>query len=96
MPSGTGGSVFWDTSKFKYPEARREEHYDTYKSAKQGTDVKVLDAYRWLEQPLHKSVETKAFVEAQAELTQRYLAQDPNRDALEEKITENWNYARCK
>lgn len=88
-------SIPWDTSKFKYPEARREEHYDTFTSAKQG-EVKVLDAYRWLEEPPNKSKETEAFVEAQAELTQKYLAQDPNREALKEKLTENWNYARCE
>lgn len=89
-------SVPWEPSKFPYPKARREEHYDTYKSAKQGKDVKVLDAYRWLEEPPNKSKETEAFVEAQAELTQKYLAQDPHREALKEKLTENWNYARCQ
>lgn len=89
-------SIPWDTSKFKYPEARREEHYDTFRCTKQGEQVKVLDAYRWLEEPPSKSKETEAFVEAQAELTQKYLAQDPNREALKEKLTENWNYARCE
>lgn len=96
MTSSSVSSIPSDTSKFKYPEARREEHYDTYKSAKQGKDVKVLDAYRWLEQPPNKSKETEAFVQAQAELTQKYLAQNPHREAFKEKLTENWNYARCE
>jgi hypothetical protein len=94
--STTGTPFAWDPSKFPYPSARREEHYDTYNSAKQGKQVKVLDAYRWLEEPPNKSKETEAFVQAQAELTQKYLAQDPHREALKEKLTENWNYARCK
>lgn len=94
--TSTSASKPWDPAKFKYPEARREEHYDVYKSAKQGRDVRVLDAYRWLEEPPSKSKETEDFIKAQAELTQRYLAQDPNREALKEKLTENWNYARCE
>lgn len=93
--SSTSASPPWDPVKFKYPKARREEHYDFYKSAKQGKEVEVLDAYRWLEEPPSKSKETEDFLQAQADLTQRYLAQDPNREALKEKLTENWNYARC-
>lgn len=85
----------WDSTKFPYPKARREEHYDTYKSNSKG-DVKVQDAYRWLEEPPNKSKETEQFVEAQAELTQKYLAQDSNREALREKLTENWNFPRCE
>jgi prolyl oligopeptidase len=85
----------WDPSKFKYPKARREDCYDTYVSSKRGK-IKILDAYRWLEEPPDKSIETEHFIRAQDELTQRYLAQDPNRDAFKEKLTENWNYARCE
>lgn len=85
----------WDPSKFKYPKARREDCYDTYVSSKRGK-IKVLDAYRWLEEPPDKSKETEGFIQAQAELTQRYLAQDPHRDAFKEKLIENSNYAKCE
>lgn len=84
----------WDPKANPYPQARREEHYDTYKSEKHG-EVKVHDPYRWLEIPPSESAETKKFVQEQADLTERYLSNDPNRDSFAADLKENWNYARC-
>ena len=33
----------------RYPIARRSDHFDTYKSAEKGEDVKIHDPYQWLE-----------------------------------------------
>lgn len=61
-----------------YPPARRSNAADSFQSAKTGGVVQVLKPYDWLED--RNSDETKAFVAAQNELLEKYLA-DP---ALEE------------
>lgn len=92
--SSSGSAATALKQPLAYPSARRDEVYDTFKSAAKG-QVKVHDPYRWLHEPPSKSSDTKAFVEAQEKLTRDFLEQDPNRAALREKLTENWNYARC-
>ncbi|ORZ38479.1 prolyl endopeptidase-like protein [Catenaria anguillulae PL171] len=53
---------------------------------------KIADPYRWLEEP--DSDETTAFVNAQADLTEAYLAQYPDKEKFETKLTEMFNYER--
>ncbi len=69
-----------------YPVSKTVEQIDDY----HGT--KVADPYRWLEDA--NSPETKAWVEAQNKLTQAYLAQIPEREAIRKRLTELWNYER--
>jgi len=69
-----------------YPVARRDDVVDDY----HGT--KVADPYRWLEEP--DSPETRAWVEAENEITFRYLEGIPQRGAIEERITALWDYER--
>ena len=71
---------------FQYPETRRSDQTDTY----HGTTV--ADPYRWLEDP--NSEETKAWVEAQNEVTFGYLRQLPTVEPLKKRLTELWNYER--
>jgi prolyl oligopeptidase len=76
-----------------YPATRRTEQTDIYHG------VTVADPYRWLEDP--NSEETKAWVEAQNEVTFGYLDQLPGRDGgafqrnrLKARLTELWDYER--
>ncbi|MEL7508530.1 MAG: prolyl oligopeptidase family serine peptidase [Cyanobacteria bacterium J06554_1] len=71
---------------FQYPQTRRCDQTDTY----HGTTV--ADPYRWLEDP--NSDETKAWVEAQNEVTFSYLRQLPAVEPLKQRLTELWNYER--
>ena len=71
---------------FSYPPTRRCDQTDTYHG------VTVADPYRWLEDP--NSDETKAWVEAQNEVTFGYLRQLPAVEPLQQRLTELWNYER--
>ncbi|KAK7488960.1 hypothetical protein BaRGS_00019764 [Batillaria attramentaria] len=73
--------------KFTYPEARRDESVvEDY----HGT--KINDPYRWLEDP--DAEETKAFVDAQNEVSKPFIEACPVREKLLKRITEVWDYAK--
>lgn len=73
--------------KFEYPKPRKANQVDNY----HGT--MVSDPYRWMEDaPLN--AETQAWIEAQNQLTDSYLASIPERDAIKARLTEVWNYER--
>jgi prolyl oligopeptidase len=69
-----------------YPLTKKVDQVDDY----HGT--KVEDPYRWLEDDY--SEETKAWVEAQNRVTFSYLKGLPQREPLEARLTELWNYPR--
>jgi prolyl oligopeptidase len=69
-----------------YPPARKSDVVDDY----HGT--KVADPYRWLEDP--DAPETRAWIEAENQLTQGYLAQIPQREAIRRRLTTLWNYPK--
>jgi len=69
-----------------YPETAKDETTDNYF----GTEV--ADPYRWLEDD--RSEETEAWVVAQNEVTFGYLETIPFRNALNERLTEIWNYPK--
>jgi len=69
-----------------YPVSKKGDQVDNY----HGTVV--ADPYRWLEDA--NSAETKAWVEAQNKVTQAYLAQIPQREAIRQRLTKLWNYER--
>ncbi len=69
-----------------YPVSRHSDQVDTYHG------IEVQDPFRWLEDP--DSEETRAWVEAQNQLTFGYLESIPTRDALRERLTTLWNYAK--
>lgn len=70
----------------KYPLTRKEDVVDTYHG------VQVPDPYRWLEDD--NSAETKAWVEAQNEVTYAYLEKLPQREPLRRRLTDIVNYER--
>jgi prolyl oligopeptidase len=76
-----------------YPETATVDHVDTYRSATRG-EVAVADPYRWLETDVRVSDEVAAWVAAQNEVTDAYLATLPGRDMISERLRELWNYER--
>eukprot|EP01137_Pigoraptor_chileana_P035906 Opistho-2@30647 len=71
--------------KHKYPATRRDESVvDDY----HGTVV--ADPYRWLEDP--NAADTKAFVDAQNDVTNTVLAQCETRSKFNERMTELFDY----
>jgi prolyl oligopeptidase len=69
-----------------YPVTNKVAQTDNY----HGTTI--ADPYRWLEDA--NSAETKDWVEAQNKVTQAYLAQIPQREAIRQRLTQLWNYER--
>lgn len=72
--------------KLVYPETKKIAQADDYHG------VSVADPYRWLEDP--DSEPTRAWVAAQNEVTFGYLAQIPQRAALQARLTQLWDYER--
>ncbi|MEO0013410.1 MAG: hypothetical protein RLZZ535_1799, partial [Cyanobacteriota bacterium] len=69
-----------------YPSTNQVAQSDNYHG------VEVKDPYRWLEDP--DSDATKAWVQAQNELTNSYLATIPTRDKLQQRLTQLWDYEK--
>jgi len=69
-----------------YPVTSTIDHIDQYHG------VEVADPYRWLEDP--NSDETKAWIEAQNQVTFTYLKQIPICDRLKQRVTTLWNYEK--
>ena len=69
-----------------YPTTRQGDHVDDYHGEK------VADPYRWLEDP--NSEETKAWIQAQNEITFAYLQQIPAREKLKQRLTQLWDFAK--
>ncbi|CAL1703361.1 unnamed protein product [Somion occarium] len=78
----------WVTNR--YPPTRRSDHVDVYKSESKG-EVRVADPYEWLE---HNTPETDAWTTAQVEFTKEYLDKNTDRQALEDEIRKNTDYAK--
>lgn len=72
--------------KLIYPQAKQSDQVDDY------FGTKVADPYRWLENA--DSAETKAWVEAQNQVTFGYLNQIPERAQIKERLTRLWNYEK--
>jgi prolyl oligopeptidase len=72
----------------KYPDTKRTDHVDTL----HGT--KVADPYRWLEQDVRESKEVAAWVEEENKVTFEYLKAIPQREGIQKRLTELWNYER--
>lgn len=71
---------------FNYPETAKVDTVDTY------FGHQVADPYRWLEDD--QSAETKAWVDAQNQVTNAFLNQIPFRDSIKARLQQVWSYAR--
>ena len=69
-----------------YPKTETVKQIDDYHG------VKVKDHYRWLENP--DSPETKAWVEAQNEVTFGFLEQISERETIRKRLTDLWDYEK--
>src|SRR6188472_2935188 len=76
------------STKMKYPETRRVDQVDEF------FGVKVLDPYRWLEADVRESPEVAEWVKKENDVARAYLDAIPQRDAIEKRLTELWNYER--
>ncbi|MFQ5495927.1 MAG: prolyl oligopeptidase family protein, partial [Phycisphaerae bacterium] len=74
------------TQRFSYPQARMADVVDDH----HGT--LVSDPYRWLEDP--DSQESRAWIEAENEITFGYLDDIPERARIKDRLTKLWNYER--
>jgi prolyl oligopeptidase len=68
--------------KLSYPATRRVDHVDEYHG------VTVADPYRWLEADVRTSPEVAAWVVQQNQVTEAYLKEIPQREALKKRLTE--------
>ena len=69
-----------------YPPSPAIDQVDEYHG------VKVADPYRWLEDP--DSEESRAWIEAQNQVTFAYLEQIGVRDRIKNRLTELWDYEK--
>ena len=69
-----------------YPATRQVDTVTTY------FGTKVADPYRWLEND--QAPDTKAWVQAENQVTQDYLGKIPYREAIRTRLTKLWNYEK--
>jgi prolyl oligopeptidase len=69
-----------------YPNSQQVDQIDEYHG------IQVADPYRWLEDP--ESDETKAWVEAQNNVTFGYLNQISDRENIKQRLTKLWDYEK--
>lgn len=69
-----------------YPVTKKVGQVDTYHGQE------IADPYRWLEDI--DSAETTAWIKAQNDVTQEFLAKIPGRDRIAARATEIWNFNR--
>lgn len=69
-----------------YPNSHKVEQVDDYHG------MQVADPYRWLEDP--DSEETKAWVEAQNQVTFGFLSEIAAREQIEKRLTQLWDYEK--
>jgi len=71
---------------FVYPASATVDQVDTYHG------IPVADPYRWLENP--DSPESRAWIEAQNQLTFQFLSEIPARDRIRQRLTQLWDFER--
>ena len=69
-----------------YPDSPRTDKFDIIHG------IKVADPYRWLEDL--DSEQTQRWIEAENQVTFKYLGQIRARESIRERITELWNYEK--
>lgn len=80
--------LFAEDADLTYPQTKTVNQVDTYHG------VNVADPYRWLEDDVRVSEDVAEWVTQQNEVTFAYLKSIPERDRVEKRVTELWNYER--
>src|SRR5437868_12979307 len=75
-----------DPPKVSYLQTKKTDVVDDY------FGTKVADPYRWMESL--DSPEVAAWVAAQNQVTEKYLAQLPLRQHFKQRITQLWDYPK--
>jgi prolyl oligopeptidase len=75
-----------ESTRLVYPEARKIDQVDDF------FGTKVPDPYRWLENA--DSQETRAWIDAENNVTFAYLNAIPERARIKRRLTDIWNYER--
>ena len=74
------------TMSINYPKTKKIEQIDDY------FGTMVADPYQWLEDD--RSAETEAWVKAENDVTEKYMAQIPYRDKIKKRYEEIYNYPK--
>jgi len=85
------GGVLADSKEslsLDYPDTKKGDVVDDY----HGTQVK--DPYRWLEEDARESKQVEQWIEAENKITFSYLERIPERTAIENRLTELWDYEK--
>ena len=72
----------------EYPTTKRVDQVDEF------FGTKVADPFRWLEDDVRNSDDVKVWVEAQNKLTFSIIEQLPHRQAIEDRLTQLWDYEK--
>lgn len=81
--------------KLRFSDTKMRFHYPSFPRCSTVDDYhghQVPDSYRWLEDPA--SAETKKFIDAQNNVTLPYLKSCPDREKINKRLTELWNYPK--
>ena len=73
---------------FRYPETKKVDQVDEYHGKK------VDDPYRWLEEDVRTNPDVAAWVEAQNKVTFGFLESIPERERIQKRLTELWDYEK--
>jgi prolyl oligopeptidase len=84
----TLGSFSLAQTRMEYPQTKRVDQVDIY------FETKVPDPYRWLEEDVRNSDEVRAWVEAQNQVTFELINRLPNRQKIEDRLTQLWDYEK--
>jgi prolyl oligopeptidase len=71
---------------YKYPQAKKVNQVDDF------FGTKIADPYRWLEDS--DAPDTRAWIDAENDLTFAYLKQIPERERISKRLWALWNYER--
>ena len=74
--------------RLSYPKTRKVDHVDDYHG------IEVSDPYRWLEDDVRESKDVEAWVAAENQVTFSFLKQIPQREPIERRLTELWNFEK--
>jgi len=71
-----------------YPMTEKTDHVEKYHG------IEVADPYRWLEEDVRESDRVAQWVKSQNQVTFGYLKGLPEREAIEQRLTRLWDYAK--